>query len=124
MTDFLNRTISTTKKNKYDFNKIYERFMQEKKMHEKVLEKLREIKKQKELKKYTYVPRISQHSPRNPRKSNFNLYNQNSAIMNNGKKIPVYERLYSMRKKYNGNRSIRNSMSQNHQRQSGSVSIL
>ena len=112
--DFLNRTISTTKKNKYDFNKIYERFMQEKKMHEKVLEKLREIKKQKELKKYTYVPRISQHSPRNPRKSNFNLYNQNSAIMNNGKKIPVYERLYSMRKKYNGNnKSIRNSMSQN-----------
>ena len=34
--------------------------------------------------------------------------------MNNGKKIPVYERLYSMRKKYNGNnKSIRNSMSQN-----------
>ena len=111
--DFLNRTISTSKKNKYDFNKIYERFMKEKEMHEKVLDKLREIKKQKELKKYTYFPRISHQSPRNQRKSNLNLYNQNSAIMNNGKKIPVYERLYSMRKKYNGNRSIRNSMSQN-----------
>jgi hypothetical protein len=51
------------KKPKLDFNKIYERFMLQKKMHEKALEKLREIKRKKELKKCSNKPKITEYSP-------------------------------------------------------------
>ena len=110
--DFLNQTISNnSSKPKHDFNRTYERFMQEKKMHEKVLEKLREIKKKKELKKYTPKPKIHDYTPKNTRKKS-NLYNQQSEVLNKGKKIPIYEKLYSMKKNYSGKKSERKSKSE------------
>ena len=61
---YLNKTYSNiSKRPKRDFNIIYERFMQEKKMHEKALEKLREIKKKKELKKCPHKPIIHFYTP-------------------------------------------------------------
>ena len=103
--DFLNQTISNvSSKPKHDFNRTYERFMQEKKMQEKVLEKLREIKKQKELKKYTHQPKISQYPQKNKKRKSY-LYNQKSGVIGEEKKLPVYERLYNMSKDKNTNKS-------------------
>ena len=73
-------------------------------MQEKVLEKLREIKKQKELKKYTHQPKISQYSPKNKKRNPY-LYNQKSAVFNKGKRMPVYERLYNLGKDKSANKS-------------------
>ena len=97
-TDFLNRTISNTShKPKRDFNITYKRFMQDKKRQEKVLEQLREIKKKKESKKCTHIPKISHYSP-----NKLDEYSQ----------IPVFERLYNMRKINKKLKSIRNSMTE------------
>ena len=60
--DDLNKTFSTSKKN--DFNKIYKRFIDEKNSREKALEIMREIKKEKELKKCTSKPSIIEYKPR------------------------------------------------------------
>ena len=91
-----------SKKGKYDFNKIYERFMNEKKNHEETLEKLREIKKRKELKKCTYKPNINQNSHD---KMNKTLDYEDSKILNKRKKIPIYERLYNLNKLNSGTKS-------------------
>jgi hypothetical protein len=61
----LNKTYSnTTHSRKSDFNKLYERFMAEKKMHDKALERLRESKRIKEEKKCTLNPKITEYKPR------------------------------------------------------------
>ena len=106
---FLNLTCSNiSKKPKHDFNKIYERFMKEKKMHEKVLEKLREIKNQKELKKCTHFPKISQYSQKNIDRMNLTMDSLYSPKLSRNKKTPIYERLYSMRKKNDAIKSNKN----------------
>ena len=102
----LNKTYSnTTHTRKSDFNKLYERFMAEKKMHDKALERLRESKRIKEEKKCTLNPKITEYKPRK-------IYLQNRLnksvdmtydyrINDINKKVPIYERLYSLRKIYN-----------------------
>ena len=102
----LNKTYSnTTHTRKSDFNKLYERFMAEKKMHDKALERLRESKRIKEEKKCTLNPKITEYKPRK-------IYLQNRLnksvdmtydyrINDLNKKVPIYERLYSLRKTYN-----------------------
>ena len=99
--DDLNKTFSTSKKN--DFNKIYKRFIDEKNSREKALEIMREIKKEKELKKCTSKPSIIEYKPRKTYLANrmnksvdFSISNTN----NNQKKVPIFEKLYSLRKIY------------------------
>ena len=102
----LSKTYSNaTHTRKNDFNKLYERFMEEKKIHDMALERLRESKRQKEIKKCTLNPKIIEYKPRK-------LYSKNRLnksvditssykINDINKKVPRYERLYSLRKIYN-----------------------
>ena len=103
-----------SKNSRHDFNKTYERFMQEKKAHEKVLEKLREIKLSKELKKCTYKPKITKYMPYSSirRNKSFDLKDSNISYKERDKTIPIYERLYKMRKN-NCNKKLKNSKSEN-----------
>ena len=81
------------KKRKLDFNKIYERFMVQQKMHEEAVEKLREIKRKKELKKCSNKPKISDYSPEN---LNLSVNYENSKIFNRrNDNVPIFERLYT-----------------------------
>ena len=90
-------------KRKQDFNMIYKKFMKDKELQEKTLEKMREIELLKELKKCTHSPKINKNYP---------MYairlNRTFEIDRN---IPIYERLYNMRKNINAN-NIRNSKSE------------
>ena len=52
-----------SKNKKHDFNKLYQRFMEEKYLHEQTLERLRKIKNEKELKKCTHIPKINKNKP-------------------------------------------------------------
>ena len=98
--DILNKTFTNySNRGKNDFNKIYERFMNQKKMQEKVLEKLRKIKVQKELKKCTHIPNILEY--------------ENSRILHKRKKEPIYDRLYNMRRNNKEIISSRNSRVEN-----------
>ena len=90
-------------KRKQDFNMIYKKFMKDKELQEKTLEKMREIEILKELKKCTHSPKINKNYP---------MYairlNRTFEIDRN---IPIYERLYNMRKNHNAN-NLRNSKSE------------
>ena len=90
-------------KRKQDFNMIYKKFMKDKELQEKTLEKMREIELLKELKKCTHSPKINKNYP---------MYairlNRTFEIDRN---IPIYERLYNMRKNINAN-NLRNSKSE------------
>ena len=103
------------KSSRHDFNKTYERFMQEKKAHEKVLEKLREIKLNKELKKCTYKPEINKYMPYNSirRNKSFDLKDSNISYKKRDNTIPVFERLYKMRKNNCKDKTLKNSKSEN-----------
>ena len=59
---------SNHKRQKHDFDKVYERFMADKKLQEKTLERLRKIKNEKELKMCTNVPKINKYIPKSPDK--------------------------------------------------------
>ena len=52
-----------SKNKKHDFNKLYQRFMEEKYLHEKTLERLRKLKDEKELKKCVHIPKINKYIP-------------------------------------------------------------
>ena len=87
---------------KTNFNKIYERMMNEKKMQEEILKTMKLIKEVKEKKKCTSKPQILKY------KSKRAAYIQNRmnksvdiTNINQRRKIPIYERLYSLRKIYN-----------------------
>ena len=103
------------KNTKHDFNKTYERFMQEKKAHEKVLEKLREIKLNKELKKCTDRPEINKYMPYSSirRNKSFDLKDSNISYKKRDDTIPIYERLYKMRKINYKDKELKNSKSEN-----------
>ena len=78
-----------THSKKNDFNKVYERFMKEEKNKKQVLEKMREIENSKKQKKYTLIPKINEDRP-----SYLNDRLNKSVDL----EIPVYERLYNLRK--------------------------
>ena len=101
--DNLNDSMTDTSRiKKTNFNKIYERFMQEKKMKEEAIKLMREIKKEKEIKKCTLRPKITEYKPRKSHKKNrLNKSVDVNNINNNNKKIPIFERLYSLRKIFN-----------------------
>ena len=108
-----NNNNNNSKKKKHDFDKVFERFMYEKELHEKTLERIREIKKEKELKMCTNVPKINKHYiPRSPnrnfKKKNKTIESEDSKILIKNKsnlniKIPVYEKLYNLRTNINDN---------------------
>ena len=88
-------------KKKNDFNKMYDRFMREKKLHDKTIEKMREIKLMKEDKKCTHMPKINKYYPGSKEK-------MNGALVKD-KKIPIYERLYNLSQINNEKRSLKRS---------------
>jgi hypothetical protein len=99
-----------SKKRKHDFKKVYERFMCEKEIHEKTLERIREMQLEKELSMCTKVPKINK--PKTPNKNfkkiskTINTDTDDSKILKKNKSnininSPVYERLYNKWKKYN-----------------------
>ena len=91
----------TSRIKKTNFNKIYERFMEEKKMKEEAIKLMREIKKEKEIKKCTLRPKINEYKPRKSYLNNRLNKSVDISINNNNKKISIFERLYSLRKIYN-----------------------
>ena len=87
---------SKINKEKQDFNMVNNKFMIDKKLHEKILKKLREIEILKELKKCTHRVKINK---------NYTMYTIRLSIaFENDRNDPIYERLYNMRKSINGNK--------------------
>lgn len=89
-----------THKKRHNFEKTYKRIMEKEENKNKVLEKMRQIKIQKEEKKCTLIPKINEYKPRR-------IYLQNrlnksvdysSSTIDNDKKVPRYEKLYALRK--------------------------
>ena len=91
----------TSRTKKTNFNKVYERFMEEKKLKEEALKLLREIKKEKEIKKCTLRPKINEYKSRKSYMKDRLNKSVDISNINNNKKIPIFERLYSLRKIYN-----------------------
>ena len=103
------------KRQKHDFNKVYERFMADKDLHDKTLERLRKIKLDKELKMCTDVPKINKYVPPTPNKKykNQTLDSDKPKILQKNYsysniKGPVYMKLYRQRKEFNENNNINN----------------
>ena len=97
------------KKPKHDFNKVYERFKAEKKMHDETLEKLREIQREKEMKHCTNVPKINKYNPplspssKDPsteKKGRNFCPDENILETKTERKQPRYKILYDLRNKY------------------------
>ena len=83
---------SKINKGKQDFNMVNNEFMIDKKLHKKILEKLREIEILKELKKCIHRAKINK---------NYTMYAIRLSItFQNDRNYPIYERLYNMRKKH------------------------
>ena len=100
--DNLNKSFTNAPKiRKKNFNILYGRFMEEAKLHQKVLQTMREIQNQKEEKKCTLTPKITKYR----RKNHFIKDKMNKSVdltsNYNNEKIPIYERLYRLRKIYN-----------------------
>ena len=89
------------KKKKHDFNKVFERFMAEKELHEKTLERLREIKRERELKMCTNIPKINKYIP--PTKKEKKTDEQKILHKQYSFDIipPKFKRIYEKRKKNN-----------------------
>ena len=102
----------TSKKSKNDFDKLYERFMAEKELHEKTIEKIRQLKIEKELRKCTKVPKINKYIPRSPIRNSrkkiktIDIEDSDTLKKNNSNddlKIPIFQKLYNSRKNSNIN---------------------
>jgi len=114
------KSSNNSKNKKNDFDKTYKRFMEEKELHDNTLERIRQIKREKELKKYTYIPKINKYPSylykNNNKKSNTNTNTINSEDLKMLKKSksyidlksPRYQKLYNMRKNFyeNDNKNI------------------
>ena len=103
------------KRKKHDFNKVYERFMADKDLHDKTLERLRKIKMDKELKMCTDVPKINKYVPSasNRKYKNKTMESDEPKTLQKNKsysdiKNPVYMKLYKQRKEYNEKNNINN----------------
>ena len=103
------------KRQKHDFNKVYERFMADKDLHDKTLERLRKIKVDKELKMCTDVPKINKYVPSasNKKYKNKTMDSDEPKTLQKNKsysdiKNPIYMKLYKQRKEYNENNNINN----------------
>ena len=109
ITDSPNSSFVTnnSKKQKHDFDKIYERFMAEKMLQEKTLERIRKIKQEKELKMCTKIPKINKYVPKSSDrtvKKKTRMVEPESKILrkNNSTidiKLPRFLKLYKMKKK-------------------------
>ena len=87
------------KNNKNDFDKLYERWMNEQKMRDKAIEIMREKKIMKEMRRCTDKPKINKYYPRSQEKV--------VGAFDKEKKLPIYERLYNLRQSNNENDSSR-----------------
>ena len=101
---------ASPKRQKHDFNKVYERFMAERDLHDKTLERLRQIKMDKELKMCTKIPKINKYVPPTPKKNfkNKTIDSEQPKILQKNKsytniKSPKYIQLYNKRKEYSEN---------------------
>ena len=95
----------SSKRQKNNFDKVYERFMAEKELHEKTLERIREIKREKELKMCTNVPKINKYIPKSIDKKikNSTIESEESKTLHKNKsnleiKVPRFQKLYNSRK--------------------------
>jgi hypothetical protein len=106
----LSNTSNNNQKQKHDFDKVYERFMAEKRLQEKTLERIRQIKNEKELKMCTNIPKINKYVPKIPdktikrNKNNATYDLEESNILKKSKStdsinIPRFQKLYELRKK-------------------------
>ena len=100
--DYLNKSYTNaTQIRKRNFNRLYARFMEEERLREEVLETMREIKNRREEKKCTLTPKIKKYRT----KKYFIIKKLNKSFdltpIYYNEKIPIYERLYSLRKIYN-----------------------
>ena len=120
----INFTSSNSPRNqKVEFEKVYKRFMEEKQLHEKTLERLREIKQEKELKMCTNVPKINKYIPPSSVKMSFKkkkrtIESEGSPTLqkNNSSfdiKLPIYKKLYNLKKDYKGKSSNNNVLDEN-----------
>ena len=115
--NYYNNTEENSSQSKYiynkgnqDFNFIYNKFMKDKELQEKTLEKMREIELLKELKKCTHSPKINKNYPMYAIRLN--------RTFENDRNVPIYERLYNMRKIFKENKP-RNSKSESLDSKSG-----
>ena len=86
---------NTSKKIRQD--KIYERFMEHQRRQEKTLERIRQIKQEKELKMCTNVPKINKYIMKGNRSPNQKTLRKSKSTLLD-KKVPRYQKLYNMRK--------------------------
>ena len=98
-------------KQKHDFNKVYERFKEEKERHDKTLQKIRQMQEEDELKMCTNVPKINKYIPKLRNESNNPSTEKKKKILDTEEKIyninktnkkqPRYKLLYNLHQKYN-----------------------
>ena len=98
-------------KQKHDFNKVYERFKEEKERHDKTLQKIRQMQEEDELKMCTNVPKINKYIPKLRNESNSPSTEKKKKILDTEEKIyninktnkkqPRYKLLYNLHQKYN-----------------------
>ena len=86
---------NTSKKIRQD--KIYERFMEHQRRQEKALERIRQIKQEKELKMCTNVPKINKYILKGNRSPKEKTLRKSKSSLGE-KKVPRYQKLYNMRK--------------------------
>ena len=100
-----------SQKQKHDFNKVYERFKEEKERHDKTLQKIRQMQEEDELKMCTNVPKINKYIPKLRNESNSPSTEKKKKILDTEEKIynvnktnkkqPRYKLLYNLHQKYN-----------------------
>jgi hypothetical protein len=95
---------NTSKKIRQD--KIYERFMEHQRRQEKTLERIRQIKQEKELKMCTNVPKINKYILKGNNSPNQKTLRKSKSSLGD-KKVPIYQKLYNMRKLSDDGRKIK-----------------
>ena len=95
---------NTSKKIRQD--KIYERFMEHQRRQEKTLERIRQIKQEKELKMCTNVPKINKYILKGNNSPNQKTLRKSKSTLGD-KKVPIYQKLYNMRKLSDDGRKIK-----------------
>jgi hypothetical protein len=86
---------NTSKKIRQD--KIFERFMEQKRLQEQTLERIRQIKQEKELKMCTNVPKINKYILKGNKSPKQKTLQKSKSTLGD-KRVPRYQKLYNMRK--------------------------
>jgi hypothetical protein len=95
---------NTSKKIRQD--KIFERFMEQKRLQEQTLERIRQIKQEKELKMCTNVPKINKYILKGNKSPKQKTLQKSKSTLGD-KRVPRYQKLYNMRKLSDESRKIK-----------------